>query len=390
MKRIKDDFMDILEKQRIKPVFQPIVSMSDGKIIGYEALSRIAAPKEITSSEELFKLAGLYGKVWELEQLCRTKIVEKFHGFHVKDHRKLFINVDPMVIHDAKFQTGFTREILSSFSIDLSDVVYEVTERNAVDDIKGFRDTICHYKAQGYQIAVDDAGSCYSGLNLICDIVPHYLKLDMELIREINTDSVKRAMVKSLAEFANLTGILLIAEGIETAEELETLLRLGVHNGQGYFLGRPAEELQPVNPEALDMICRYQSRKRRQVAKAFKPTAEYRAILFSFSNDKSFNVYCEKYGDEAGDKLYALLEQIVMQNLSEGEHAIDMGEKGIIAVLNKDSCKPACDMIQSTFKSQAVQYYSAQDQKNDYMEALNSHNALKRYPFVSVCSERVV
>ena len=74
MKLLKDDFNDILKNQRIKPVFQPIVSLADGNIIGYEALSRIVKPKEIQKSEELFFLAGLYGKIWELEQLCRSKI----------------------------------------------------------------------------------------------------------------------------------------------------------------------------------------------------------------------------------------------------------------------------------------------------------------------------
>ncbi len=101
--------------------------------------------------------------------------------------------------------------------------------------MKGFKDTIRHYKLQGYNIAVDDAGSCYSGLNLICDIVPHYLKLDISLIHDIDKDAIKCAMVKSLVEFANLTHIELVAEGIECEEELKTLLKLGVHNGQGFF-----------------------------------------------------------------------------------------------------------------------------------------------------------
>ena len=75
MESIKEDFMDILENQRIKPVFQPIISLKTGETIGYEALSRIINPKMIRSSEELFRLAGLYGKIWELEQLRRRKVL---------------------------------------------------------------------------------------------------------------------------------------------------------------------------------------------------------------------------------------------------------------------------------------------------------------------------
>ena len=127
MRPLKEDFIDILESRRIKPVFQPIVSLRDGEIIGYEALSRIIEPKEISSSEELFNLAGIYGKVWELEQLCRSRILEKYYSFQVKENKKLFLNVNPMVIHDKDFQTGFTSAYLKQYGLKLSDIVFEVT-----------------------------------------------------------------------------------------------------------------------------------------------------------------------------------------------------------------------------------------------------------------------
>lgn len=261
MRTLKENFMDILENQRIRPVFQPIVSLKDGKIIGYEALSRIVEPREITCSEELFHLAGIYGKVWELEQLCRGKILEKYHNLKRTEGQKLFLNVNPIVIHDKEFCAGFTRGYLKQYGVNLKNIVFEVTERNAIDDVKGFKDTIRHYKSQGYQIAVDDAGSCYSGLNLICDIVPHYLKLDILLIKDIHKDAIKCAMVKAMVEFANLANIQLIAEGIECEEELKMLLKLGVHNGQGFFLRKPDEELKPVENAAMEVIQKYHKKK---------------------------------------------------------------------------------------------------------------------------------
>ena len=120
----------------------------------------------------------------------------------------------------------------ASYHFNPDNIIFEVTEKNAVDDMNGFKETVRHYKSQGYTIAIDDAGSCYSGLNLICDIVPHYLKLDMSLIHNIHKETIKFAMVKSMAEFANLTNIRLIAEGIECEEELKVLLKLGVTYGQ--------------------------------------------------------------------------------------------------------------------------------------------------------------
>ena len=390
MKRIKDDFEDILKKQRIRPVFQPIVSLMDGNVIGYEALSRIIDPKEIGSSEELFTLAGIYGKVWELEQLCRIRILEKYHSFGGKDNKKLFINVNPMVIHDKNFHAGFTKETLSKYDINLSDVVYEVTERNAIDDVKGFKDTIRHYKNQGYTIAVDDAGSCYSGLNLICDIAPHFLKLDLTLIRGIHEDSVKKAMVKSLVEFTNLTESQLIAEGIETVEELETLLKLGVHNGQGYFLCRPNEALKPVEQEALEIIQKYQQKKQKKMMKNRDADLEYRAVLFSFDNAKAFYAYCEKYGDEAGDRITSLKEKVIMQNLEEEDYAVNMGETGVMVVFKKEGYKTKCEKIVTSFKNHLGECYASNDLQNGFIEVPNKHNAMKKYPILSINTERVI
>lgn len=390
MRPLKEDFIDILESRRIKPVFQPIVSLRDGKIIGYEALSRIIEPKEISSSEELFNLAGIYGKVWELEQLCRSRILEKYYSFHVKENKKLFLNVNPMVIHDKDFQTGFTSVYLKQYGLKLSDIVFEVTEKSAIDDVKGFKDTIRHYKAQGYNIAVDDAGSCYSGLNLICDIVPHYLKLDMSLIRGIHKDVIKRAMVKSMVEFANLTNIQLIAEGIECEEELKTLLKLGVHNGQGYFLRKPDEELKQIEQNAIDIIHKFINKKSFLMKKNKTNTKEYRAVLFKFENYKAYSAYCEKYGDEKGDKIFELMESIVEQNLSDTENAIALGEDGVLSVLEKENYKTKCEIIVNMFRNRILEYYEKEERENGYIEGKNKHEESKKYPLISLCPERVV
>lgn len=145
MKSLKEDFFDIVDNKKITPVFQPIISLTDGRIIGYEALSRIVNPKEIKCPEELFVLAGVYGKVWELEQICRGKILEKYHSFHKNENVMLFLNVNPMVIHDKAFRSGFTSEYLKQYGLELKNIVFEITEKSAVDDIRGFKDTISHY-----------------------------------------------------------------------------------------------------------------------------------------------------------------------------------------------------------------------------------------------------
>lgn len=390
MRTLKKDFMDILEKQRIKPVFQPIVNLKTGETIGYEALSRIVKPEEIANTEELFHLAGVYGKVWELEQICRGKILEKYHSNKKSNDNKLFINVNPMVIHDREFRSGFTSSYLKQYELNQNEIVFEVTERNSIDDLAGFKDTIRHYKQQGYTIAVDDAGSCYSGLNLICDIVPHYLKLDMNLIHDIHNDTIKYAMVKAMVEFSNLVHIELIAEGIECEEELKALLKLGVHNGQGYFLRKPAEELKEIEESALEIIRNFNEKRISRWKRYNDDAKELRAILFKFDNYKAYSAYCDLYGDEKGDRMIEEFKAIIQQNLSEEESAICLGEDSVLVVLEKQNAKIKSEIIVRMFHNKLNELYQEADIKKGYIERKNKHGENKKYPLVAIRTERVV
>lgn len=390
MKLLKDDFNDILEKKRIKPVFQPIVSLSDGKIIGYEALSRIVEPQEIMSSEELFHLACLYGKIWELEQLCRSRILEKYHELCSKNKGgKLFLNVNPMVIHDKEFRIGFTSQCLKQYNLDIEDIVFEVTERSAVEDMRGFKDTIRHYKSQGYEIAIDDVGACYSGLNLICDIVPHYIKLDMALIHDIHKEPVKYAMVKSLVEFANLTNIQLVAEGIECKEELKALIKLGVHNGQGYFLRKPNEEFGEIDKKAIEVIQK-QNKKKMELKGLQNSGGEFRLVLFKIENYKAYSAYCEKYGDQKGDEIIEVMKKVVAANLEPTETMAMLDKDTIVTVLEKGNQKIRCASVISMFEHKIRECYTKEDRERGYIEGTNKRGERKKYPLINICSEKLI
>lgn len=252
---IRKQLDEIIDGQHLKTVFQPIVSLRDGTIFGHEALSRITCDSDIKNPEELFRLAGEGSRLWDLELLCRTTALRS--AYHQMEHRydkKLFLNVNPNIMHDVKFKQGFTREYLEQYGITPESIIFEITERNAVKDMEGFRGTVSHYKQQHYKIAVDDAGAGYSGLNLISDVNPHFIKLDMKLIRNIDTDDMKYALVRSMVELSHISNINLIAEGVETPEELITLVDLGVQYAQGYFLQRPDETFKEIKPEIHDII----------------------------------------------------------------------------------------------------------------------------------------
>lgn len=242
----------ILDTKCIYPVFQPIVSMKDGGILGYEALSRISDRTIDLSVEEMFQTADQMNKAWELEYLCRK---ESLHGAQrIDKDKKLFLNINPNIIKDEKFKEGFTRTYLERYKINPENIIFEVTERVSVSDSASFAETIAHYKNQHYNIAIDDMGSGYSGLNLLVDVKPAYLKMDKNLVRAIDKDQTKALLAQCLATFCKGAGIKLIAEGIETKEELGALIRLGFDYGQGYYLCYPQEEMCGIDPEKVSFI----------------------------------------------------------------------------------------------------------------------------------------
>ncbi len=259
---IKNELDYIIENSQIKSVFQPIISLRDGQVLGHEALSRITCNSIISNTEDLFRIAGECNRSWDLELLCRvTSLESAYIQMKPPYDKKLFVNVNPKVMHDNKFRDGFTIEYLTKYNIIPENIIFEITEREAIHDMVSFQGAVNHYKKQHYKIAIDDAGAGYSGLNLISDIHPHYLKLDMKLIRNIDKDSLKYVLVKSLIEFSKITNISLIAEGIESREELKALINLGVQYGQGYFIQKPNEAMPEIDASLVRFILEMNQKK---------------------------------------------------------------------------------------------------------------------------------
>lgn len=262
---LDDSFLRLLEKEQIQTVFQPIISLKNGQVHAYEALSRGPENHPFQMPDQLFSYATEHHYLWELEQLCRKKALEQFHTMQLEG--KLFLNVNPNILTDQQFTQGFTKEYVEQFSITPSDLVFEITEKEAITHHDLFQDAVQHYKNQHYQVAIDDVGSGYSGLNIITDIHPHYLKLDMHLIRNIDHEDTKQSLVKSLVEFANLASIQIIAEGIETPAELLTVIRLGIPYGQGYLIAKPHAKPTPIHPSLIECIL-----KENNQLKTLQPT----------------------------------------------------------------------------------------------------------------------
>ena len=274
---------NIINHKNIKTVFQPIISLKDGSIFGHEALSRITCDSAFSNIEILFTSAAEHNRLWDLELLCRTTALEAAFKFMIPPYdKKLFLNVDPNIMHDESFKKGFTKGFLDQYEITPENIIFEITERNIIKDFDSFVNTIDHYKGQNYRIAIDDAGAGYSGLNLISEIRPHYIKLDMKLIRGINSDHLKFAIVKGMVEVSRVSSISLIAEGIETNEELETLVNLGVQYGQGYLIQKPDEVTAEIS-EALRNTIRHLNQKKNVVSNTSFPQNHIR-LLSSYTD----------------------------------------------------------------------------------------------------------
>ncbi len=234
---LKEELHNIITDNKIRSVFQPIISLKNGEILGYEALSRGPVGSKLEKPAKLFEVAKKYHLLFQLDRLCRENALKKAKELNNK--YKIFINIDPLVIFDEEFEEGITRNYLQENCIDQSNVVIELTEKTSFEKCNGVKNILSHYQKQGYNIAIDDAGAGYSGLQSIVSISHNYIKIDRSLIHNIDKNNIKQSLIEAFMNFAESINSEVIAEGIETKAELNTLINLGVDYGQGYYLAYP-------------------------------------------------------------------------------------------------------------------------------------------------------
>ena len=229
-----DDLKRSLRERAVYIDLHPILVADTRQVYGYEALAR-GTLRTLRSPEIMFDVAAEADLLWELGRLCRSKAIEAMKN-RLTRGEFLFLNVDPHDFVDPEF-SQLDREVA-----DPSRVVIEITERTAIKDYPKFRERLKALRERGYRFAVDDAGSGYAGLGSIANLEPDFIKLDISLINCIDTNFIKQNLVETMVRFANDQGAKVIAEGVERAEEYDTVKGLGVHLVQGFFLHRPAED----------------------------------------------------------------------------------------------------------------------------------------------------
>ncbi|MFL5912729.1 MAG: EAL domain-containing protein [Gaiellaceae bacterium] len=220
----------------ITPVFQPLVDLANGRLVGYEALARFNSPVQ-RSTEAWFNQAQRCGRGPKLEaEAIRVALAI---GRSRPKGTYLSLNFSPSAI-----ASSAVRSMLPG---DLADVVVEITEHELASEDGALEEGLRELRQRGARIAVDDAGAGYAGLKQVMRVQPDLIKLDRGLIEGVNFDSAKSALIEFFVLFARRVGSGVCTEGIETLEELQSLVQLGVGFGQGYLLGRPAEPWAQVS-----------------------------------------------------------------------------------------------------------------------------------------------
>ena len=225
--------------EQLTAAFQPIVRLRDRRLVGYEALSRFSG-HDGRGPAEWFAMARRCGLGRQLEAAAIERALAapgRPAGVY------LAINLDPSDLN--------ARTAMAALPQDLTGIVLELTEHESVLGEEALQARLAELRGRGARIAVDDTGAGYAGLQQIVEIRPDVIKLDRGLITGLGTDSGRRALVESLVGFADRVGAEVCAEGVETREELEVVLGLGVTLGQGYLFGRPAPPWPAVDPAAV-------------------------------------------------------------------------------------------------------------------------------------------
>lgn len=211
-------------------VFQPVVDLLSGETVAVEALARFNVSPD-RPPDQWFDDAHRAGLGVELEMLAISRALAR--QSMLPDGVALTINVGPQTIVGPHL-----RNVLLDGPV--RPLVLELTEHTAFDDYPELPAALMQLRRDGFRLAVDDAGSGYSSLTHILKLAPDFIKLDRELISGIDVDPVRRALVTSLVAFAADTGAEILAEGLETKDELDAVRRLGVRYAQGFYFGRPS------------------------------------------------------------------------------------------------------------------------------------------------------
>ncbi|MEL7472093.1 MAG: EAL domain-containing protein [Planctomycetota bacterium] len=264
--------MTRLSDDQVRLVFQPILHVQTGRVVAHEALSRPTSASPSATITELLDSARRDGDLWNLEESIRELVLFQLAHAQIIDH--VFINCSPCVIEDERF-TDSLQAAIDRHRIDPARVTLEVTESRAHEEHDVLLHRLGPLRERGVSVALDDVGTGGSGLGRMLSLDPDWLKLDRSLVTHIDRDPSKQSVVRFLLQFGERSNARVVAEGVETETELQTLVDLGIRYAQGYLLGAPHPDGAVSVPDTQRCIDRVWRRRRSagQVAPTHSPIA---------------------------------------------------------------------------------------------------------------------
>jgi len=241
--------LDVLRSNRLMTYFQPIVSASDpNQVFAYECLLRGQTREGgVISPYRLFTAARDTGLLKSLDAAARLTAIACFQSSHAPAETNVFINVNPRSLDDPCRNLHAAVQAILASGLAPERFVFELVESDQVTDFDNLLQILDFCREAGCRVALDDLGAGYNSLNLLAVMKPDFVKLDMDLIRDVDQDAYKGRVAGKLLELAKELQVKTVAEGVETAGEWQWVVHHGADYAQGYFFAKPAAV--PPQPE---------------------------------------------------------------------------------------------------------------------------------------------
>ena len=239
----------ILTTRALRPVYQPIFSMTTGRPIGYEGLVRPAGGAPFPDASSLFAAAETADRTVELDLACLEIVAA---GVRLPDNDAyISVNLSPRTLESNLFHPGELKAIFHRNGIALERVVLELTEREQVEDLEQLRKNVEACRRAGMRLAADDVGAGNAGLRLLSEIHFDIVKIDLSLVQGGMMHDPSHGVLRALQELATRWKASIVAEGVETGAQLAVVRSLGISAGQGYLLGRPTDSMKS---DGVDLV----------------------------------------------------------------------------------------------------------------------------------------
>lgn len=247
--KLRQHLEDILDNTRLLTLLQPILDLAEGRVMGFEALSRGPSNSPLHAPQTLFKVAELHGLQTRLDWVCVHSALKTFA--RLKLPGQLFVNLSPCSMLDAEFAPEHLLEALARVELSSSQLVIEITENACNLDYALLREAVSRLRAVGIEVAMDDLGEGFSSLRLWLELKPAFVKIDKHFISGIHEDPHKIQFVRSITQLAGGANTRVIAEGVESVSELAVLQDIGIRHVQGYLIGRPSPTPAQLPPREV-------------------------------------------------------------------------------------------------------------------------------------------